>query len=126
MNTENSSTPRYADLLKQIEQLKEEAEKIRLHEMEAVISDLRNKIEIYGISAKELGFSESKTSGQRKAPKKAKTDLPPKHISSDGSQTWHGKGKRPQWVIDELASGKTLEDLLIATKQPPSTTDDLK
>lgn len=27
------------------------------------------------------------------------------------SQTWTGRGKRPQWVTDALASGKTLDDL---------------
>jgi DNA-binding protein H-NS len=25
--------------------------------------------------------------------------------------TWSGRGKRPQWVVDALASGMTLEDL---------------
>jgi len=29
----------------------------------------------------------------------------------DPSQTWSGRGKRPQWVVDALAAGKTLDDL---------------
>ena len=29
----------------------------------------------------------------------------------DSSQTWSGRGKRPQWVVDALAAGKTLDDL---------------
>ncbi len=29
----------------------------------------------------------------------------------DPSQTWAGRGKRPQWVTDALAAGKTLDDL---------------
>jgi DNA-binding protein H-NS len=29
----------------------------------------------------------------------------------DPTLTWSGRGKRPQWVTDALASGKTLEDL---------------
>jgi DNA-binding protein H-NS len=29
----------------------------------------------------------------------------------DPSLTWTGRGKRPQWVTDALASGKTLDDL---------------
>lgn len=29
----------------------------------------------------------------------------------DPAQTWTGRGKRPQWVVEALAAGKTLEDL---------------
>lgn len=29
----------------------------------------------------------------------------------DPSLTWTGRGKRPQWVTDALAAGKTLDDL---------------
>lgn len=29
----------------------------------------------------------------------------------DPSLTWAGRGKRPQWVVDALAAGKTLDDL---------------
>jgi len=28
----------------------------------------------------------------------------------NASQTWNGIGKRPQWIRDALAAGKTLED----------------
>lgn len=33
---------------------------------------------------------------------------------TDGTKTWGGRGKRPQWVHDWLAGGGTLEALLIA------------
>jgi DNA-binding protein H-NS len=29
----------------------------------------------------------------------------------DPTQVWSGRGKRPQWVTEKLASGLTLEDL---------------
>lgn len=29
----------------------------------------------------------------------------------DPAQTWTGRGKRPQWVVEALAAGKTLDDL---------------
>jgi DNA-binding protein H-NS len=32
---------------------------------------------------------------------------------SDPSQVWSGRGKRPQWVNEKLASSLTLEDLSI-------------
>jgi len=31
----------------------------------------------------------------------------------DPSQTWSGRGKRPTWVNDALAAGKTLDDLAV-------------
>lgn len=31
----------------------------------------------------------------------------------DPSQTWSGRGKRPQWINEALAAGKTLEDLAV-------------
>lgn len=31
----------------------------------------------------------------------------------DPSQTWSGRGKRPQWVNDALAAGTSLEDLAV-------------
>jgi DNA-binding protein H-NS len=32
----------------------------------------------------------------------------------DASLTWTGRGKRPQWVNDEIARGKTLESLEVS------------
>lgn len=29
----------------------------------------------------------------------------------DSSRTWTGRGRQPKWVVDALASGKTLDDL---------------
>ena len=38
----------------------------------------------------------------------------PKFVNPDDpSQVWSGRGKRPQWVTEKLASGLTLEDLSI-------------
>jgi len=31
----------------------------------------------------------------------------------DPSQTWSGRGKRPHWVNEALAAGKSLEDLAV-------------
>jgi DNA-binding protein H-NS len=32
---------------------------------------------------------------------------------ADSSQTWTGRGRQPRWLVDALASGKTLEELKI-------------
>lgn len=42
--------------------------------------------------------------------------VPPKYRHPDNpSLTWTGRGKRPTWVTEALASGKTLEDLSITS-----------
>ena len=52
-------------------------------------------------------------------PKKTKAKKPRGKVSpkyknpANGSETWTGRGRQPHWVADALASGKTLDDLLI-------------
>lgn len=61
-------------------------------------------------AAKEFGFSledvlDAPAKGSKGAPKYANPANP--------SQTWTGRGRKPNWVIDALNSGKSLDDLAI-------------
>lgn len=62
-------------------------------------------------AAKEFGFSLEEVlsapplRGSKGAPKFANPSNP--------SQTWTGRGRKPNWVNDALAAGKTLDDLAI-------------
>jgi DNA-binding protein H-NS len=62
--------------------------------------------------ARERGLSASDLADlvQRKTrkPAEAKYANP-----ADPSQTWTGRGRKPGWVNDALASGKSIDDLLI-------------
>lgn len=61
-------------------------------------------------AVKEFGFSleEVLTAG----PKGSKGD--PKYANpDDSSQTWTGRGRKPNWVIAALKAGKTLEEMAI-------------
>lgn len=54
--------------------------------------------------------------GRRKAgaAKKVGGKLPPKYRHPENAEIqWSGHGRRPQWAIDWLAAGKSLDDLLI-------------
>lgn len=45
---------------------------------------------------------------------KSRTPLPPKFSNPDNAQqTWSGRGARPKWFKEALASGKSEDDLLI-------------
>ncbi|KUF09313.1 H-NS histone family protein [Pseudoponticoccus marisrubri] len=61
-------------------------------------------------AAKEFGFSlDEIVTGDGKASK----GVPRYANPADPTQTWTGRGRKPQWVIDALNSGKSVEDLAI-------------
>ena len=62
-------------------------------------------------AAKEFGFSldEILAAGGSKGSKGA-----PKYANpADPEQTWTGRGRKPNWVVAALESGKSLEDLAL-------------
>ncbi|EPX84060.1 H-NS family nucleoid-associated regulatory protein [Salipiger mucosus] len=87
-----------ADIDAQLE--KREVE--RKNEARAALKKIEEQ---YGFSLDQLttnGNTAKKTKG---IPKYANPD--------DPSKTWTGRGRKPQWVIDALDQGKSLDDLLI-------------
>lgn len=62
--------------------------------------------------ARELGFSLAELTGttapRKRAPASAKYANP-----ADKSDTWSGRGRKPRWFADALASGKKPEDMAL-------------
>jgi DNA-binding protein H-NS len=113
-------TKTYAQVMKQIDGLKSEAERLRRQEVDGVIGRIRDAIRHYGLTAADLGLARGrseangparKTRGPRKA-KAAAAGSAPKYRDDQG-RSWVGRGKRPQWLRDALAAGKTLEDFMV-------------
>lgn len=116
----------YAQLVKQIEGLQAEAEKLRQQEIAGVVAKLRETIAQYGLSAEDLGLA-GKAAAKPAAKKRAKAAKPAAKARRAGRKTsaaavryrddagnsWVGIGKRPQWIRDALASGKKLEDFAV-------------
>lgn len=113
----------YTQLVKQIEALKVEAEKARRHEAEGVVARIREAIKFYNLTAADLGLG-SKTAkaatavampGRRKTSAKTKAAATPAAIKyrDEQGRGWVGRGKRPQWLRDALATGKSLQDYLV-------------
>jgi DNA-binding protein H-NS len=114
----------YAEIAKQIEVLKRDAEKARRKEVVGVISRIREAIDAYGLTAADLGFgggssSRVKPAANKPAPAKktrgpraAKAAKAPAEVKyrNEAGGTWGGRGKRPQWLRDALAAGKQLSD----------------
>ncbi|MBY4898417.1 H-NS family nucleoid-associated regulatory protein [Cupriavidus sp. AU9028] len=99
--------PTYQEIVQKISELQKQAEEIKAREQAAVIDDIRKKIEEYGLTADDLGF------GGKPAPgKKASRKVPVRYRDNAGN-TWTGRGKRPGWLTQALAAGKSIEDFLV-------------
>lgn len=117
-------TKTYAQIVKQIESLKQDAERLRRKEIEGVVGRIREAISVYGLTASDLGFAAGgrakkgaaapagkRTRGAGKTAAKAARVVKFRDEASGG--TWGGRGKRPQWLRDALAAGKKLEDFAV-------------
>ena len=75
-----------------------------------MIKQFREKALANGIELEFLAGKLTKSSIEEATPNK----LPPKYKNpNDESQTWCGKGKKPKWITELLATGKQLDDLKI-------------
>lgn len=77
-------------------------------ERETVKAELAELAKSKGFEMSDLFGNASKTTKERKS-------VPPKYRNpADATQTWTGRGRKPKWVVEELATGSNLEDFLIA------------
>lgn len=101
----------YLELKAQAEKLMAQAEELRQRETEQAIEDIKAKMKAFGLTPQDLGFAGAtrrSPSAKRRTPAAAK---PAKYRGPNG-ETWSGgRGRKPRWVTEALASGKTLEDL---------------
>lgn len=65
-------------------------------------------------AAKEMGFSLAELVGGAAKTSKSRGTVAPKYAHPENpTTTWTGRGRKPKWVEEALASGKSLEDLAI-------------
>ena len=127
----------YLKLQAQIQKLQKEAESVKKRELAETISNIKKAIQIFGLTAADLGLSATgsvkpgrkpikarvadarTTTGKRRGrpAKKAGADkrsiVAPKYRDSATGITWTGRGKQPKWLSAAITSGKTLEDFKI-------------
>ncbi|MEM1429529.1 MAG: H-NS histone family protein [Pseudomonadota bacterium] len=109
------------DLSKEIEKmssdelltLKKQVEKaiatLAERERKAAMKAVEATAKAHGFSLADLGVS----GGKAKAKPTGGKNPPKFRNPDDSSQTWSGRGRRPQWVKDAEAAGKSLEDMAI-------------
>lgn len=103
-DVENLSADELRKLVKEAEQALRERSQQR-------VMELRREAEAL---AEELNTTVADIFGLEKDGKQSGKKLPPKYMNpANPSQTWSGRGKRPNWLVDELNKGKKLEDFRI-------------
>lgn len=97
----------YSELQAQIKKLQEEAEKVKEVEIETILADMKSKIEQYGLTAEQLGFS----SAPKKTTKKVSASKEATVMYKNGDLTWSGaaRGRKPSWVKEILDAGGDIE-----------------
>lgn len=100
-------------------------DKMSLEELQALRKDVdaaikgfetRRKKEALAAAQKaaaEHGFSLDEILGGKGASKSVTKGMPKYANPADPSQTWTGRGRKPNWVVSALESGKSLDDLAI-------------
>ena len=98
----------YAELMKQAQALMAEAEQKRKEERSNAIADIKAKMKELGITVADLGGGPARSAG-----KASKSAAPAKYKGPNGELWAGGPGRKPQWVREVLAAGKSIEDYRI-------------
>lgn len=98
-----------SSILSQIERLQKEAAAIQSE----VVGRIRSEIAKYGLTAEQLFGDAPSRKTTRGAKANGSATRVPKYADSAGN-VWGGIGKRPEWLRQALAAGKTLEEFLVA------------
>jgi DNA-binding protein H-NS len=105
----------YLELKEQAEKLLAEAEKMREQEITDAIADIRRKIDLYGLTAADLGLAKNSggPGGGARRPAKSASKSAVKYRGPNG-ETWSGgRGRKPQWVVQALKEGRSIEEFAV-------------
>lgn len=95
----------YKEIQSQIEKLQHQADQARTKEIETVVEQIRQLMVDYQLRPEDLGFS-----GKRRGVKKTQRAV---KFQDNKGNTWAGLGKKPNWIKEIEASGKTLDSYLV-------------
>lgn len=98
---------RYKELQAQIAALQKQAELARQEEIAVVVAEIKAKMAEYGITLQDLG------AGGRRRGRGRPSVGQPKYRNPSTGETWTGKGRKPRWLTEALAQGKSLADFSI-------------
>lgn len=94
----------------QIAQLRKQAEELRARERSAVIEEVRQKIAEYGLSAADLKLSVRGGVAGKRGIAASAGKAAAKYRGPNGESWSGGRGRKPRWVTEALAAGRSLSD----------------
>ena len=105
----------YLELKAKAQKLMAEAEELRVKELNDVMSDIKEKMQAYGLTGSDIGLGGGLK--RRKNPSSgSKTAAVIKYRGPNG-ETWSGgRGRKPNWVVEMLAAGKSLDDFAVGKR----------
>lgn len=87
-------------------QAKKDAEALRRSKLSGIIDQIRDMMKQHGITVADLG-------GGRGHRKSATVKGEIRYANPNGGKGWTGKGRKPGWVVEALAQGRSLSDFAI-------------
>lgn len=111
----------------QIAKLERQREALRAKEVAGVVARIREAIDHYGLTAKDLGFggvngagrgaksasARKKTVARVAGRKRVRPTVGKIRFRDEHGNGWTGHGKRPNWFKEAIAAGKKPEDLAV-------------
>ncbi|HRO57569.1 MAG TPA: H-NS histone family protein [Burkholderiaceae bacterium] len=114
----------------QIAKLQRQADALKAKEVREVVGRIRKAIKHYSLEPADLfggpshRGSKAVSSSPRPGPtagRKRRGAGVPKYREEATGRSWTGFGRKPQWISEGLAAGKSLEDFLISASASTST-----
>lgn len=118
----------YSEINREIERLKQEAERVRGAEIEAAIDMIRRTMDELDLTIADLGFSaaelaEAAGMGRRRRRRGGdagdsradrRSIVEPKYRDPASGSTWTGRGRMPRWLSQAVEAGRSRDEFLIA------------
>jgi DNA-binding protein H-NS len=101
------------DISRFLRELEAEQNRRRVEKRKALKAQISDMVKAQGLSLNELFPQPGKAKSQPKGNSQAEASKVKYRNPDNPSQTWAGTGRKPAWIVEALASGKTLEDLTV-------------
>lgn len=102
------------DINHQLALLQEKKQKMLDEQRKDALVTVRKLVELHGFSVSDIGQNLLNGAGAgRPAATRAKAKVEAKYRNTDTGETWSGRGRKPKWMEQKLASGMKQEDFLI-------------
>ncbi len=106
------------DIQRQIEKLQVQASEIKKKEFDKTVEEIRQKMQAFGISIKDLQRVKPRAKGKQRSvqpanlSKNRRATVPAKYRGPNG-ETWSGRGLTPKWLSALISQGQSKESFAI-------------